>query len=418
MIYVDNEIGDLKKVIVHFPDEGISRISPKRAESLLFDDIVYYPLMNEEYRIFDRIIKLFIGQENVLEVEDLIEESIGCSEDAKNKLIADVLEFEELPKSFSRYFNGLDSRDLARLLITGYLSEDDRILFDPIPNYMFTRDIAVTIKDHILITKAAKEARYRENLLSHFIFEHHPYFANSKANKHIIDLNDLELFPPSKWAEAVSAEGGDIMMLHPDYLLIGCSERTTSYAIEKIKEVIFSKQLVKNVVQVNIPNERSYMHIDTLFTMIDYDLIACHKPIVYDGEGSNVIVYRMNGEQEIYPSIKDFMIGEINPDFRFVFSGGGVSPFQEREQWTDSCNLVAVRPGVAISYDRNLKTLRAFEEAGYRIVDAAELIRFSIADNQYIKKLKKSVITIPSAELSRARGGSHCMTCPIERNQL
>ncbi len=416
MIYVDNEIGDLKKVIIHFPDEGISRISPKRAESLLFDDIVFYPLMSEEYRVFERVIKMFLGEQNVFEVEKLIKESLELSAEAKTQLIEQVIEFEELPRSFRKYFEGHDNALLAHLLITGYLSEDDRILFDPIPNFMFTRDIAVTIKDHILITKAAKEARYRENLLSHFILDNHPLFEQTKANNRLIDLNDLELFPPSRRAESVNAEGGDIMMLHKDYLLIGHSERTTAYAIEKIKESIFEKKLVKNIVQINIPNERSYMHIDTLFTMIDVDLIACHKPIVYDGEGSNVIVHRMDDSQTIYASIKDFLLEEINREMRFVFSGGGVSPFQEREQWTDSCNLVALRPGVAVSYDRNLKTLRAFEDAGYNVVDAHDLFNRAVTDRQYVRQLTKTIITIPSAELSRARGGSHCMTCPILRN--
>jgi arginine deiminase len=280
---------------------------------------------------------------------------------------------------------------------------------------MFTRDIAVTIKDHILITKAAKEARFRENLLSRFIFNNHPIFKETKEADRLIDLNDLEKFPPSKRAEMVSAEGGDIMMIHEDHLLIGCSERTTAYAFQSIKKTIFEKGLVKNVVQINIPNERSFMHIDTLFTMINHDLVACHKPIVYDGEGSNVIVHRNTGEEVIYASIKDYFINEISDKIDFVFSGGGISPFQEREQWTDSCNLVALRPGVAISYDRNLKTLNAFENKGYKVIDAIELINHSISDSHYVSKLSNTIITIPSAELSRARGGSHCMTCPILR---
>ena len=165
-MYVDNEIGKLEKVIVHFPDEGISRISPKRAESLLFDDIVFYPLMGQEYKSFLEVLHLFVGKENVLEAEDLIIEAIDACDAVKEELIDRVILFEELPPSFEKYLDGLTDRELAKVLITGYLRSEERILFDPIPNYMFTRDIAVTIKDHILITKAAKEARYRENLLS------------------------------------------------------------------------------------------------------------------------------------------------------------------------------------------------------------------------------------------------------------
>ncbi len=417
-MFVDNEIGTLKTVIVHFPDDGISRISPKRAESLLFDDIVFYPLMNEEYRTFLRILHLFVGEENVLETHQLITEAIEACDAVKEELIDRVIDFEELPPSFDRFMEGMSDADLARLLITGYLESEDRILFDPIPNYMFTRDIAVTIKDHILITKAAKEARYRENLLSRFIFKYHPLFEEAKANGKVIDMNDRDLFPPSKKAERVSAEGGDIMMFDEDHLMIGCSERTTPYAFHSIKEQIFKKGLVANVAQINIPNERSFMHIDTIFTRVDRNIVSCYKPIVYDGEGSNVIVYRSNGEEVMYPSIKDYINTEINPDMRYVFAGDGESPYQEREQWTDGVNLVSVRPGVAISYDRNLKTLIAFEKAGYKVIDAEDLFKHAVSDSSFIENLEKTIITIPSAELSRARGGSHCMTCPIQRSTL
>jgi len=418
MAYVDNEISQLERVITHLPSDGISRISPQKAESLLFDDIVFYPLMQEEYRIFQRLLHLFLGKENVLDTSDLIVEAIKANPEIRHDLIQKVIDFEELPQSFVQHLQDLDAASLSHILITGYHKDDDRILFDPIPNYMFTRDIAVTIKDHILISKAAKEARHRENLLSRFIFNHHPLFQPMSQEGKLIDLNDLEAFPPSRRAEVVNAEGGDIMMLSPQHLLIGCSERTSQYAFESVKERIFELGLIDHVVQVNIPNERSFMHIDTLFTRIDHDIISCYKPIVYDGEGSNVIVYDKSGERRIYPSIKDYIITEVNKEMEFIFSGGGISPYQEREQWTDSCNLVAIRPGVAISYDRNLKTLNAFNKGGYKVMDAEEVFRQSYSDDHFIDRLEKTIITIPSAELSRARGGSHCMTCPIKRTPL
>lgn len=417
-MFVDNEISHLEKVIVHFPDSGISRISPKKAEELLFDDIVFYPLMNKEYRVFLRILHDYLPPDSVYQIEDLLTDALEVNAVERTALIHKVLQFEELPDSFISYFQDLDNRALAQLLISGYVKDDDRILYDPIPNYMFTRDIAVTIKDHILITKAAKEARHRENLLSWFIFTRHPMFGEIATSGRLIDLNDLELFPPSHKGESVSAEGGDIMMLDPDYLLIGCSERTSSYAFECIKAEIFKRGLVQNVVQVVIPNDRSFMHIDTLFTRVDHDLMACYKPIVYDGEGSNVKVYHQDGSATTYASIKDFVIACIHPEMKFVFSGGGTTPYQEREQWTDSCNLVTLKPGVAISYDRNLKTLALFENQGYKVIDAEEIFQHIATDRDYLRRISKTIITIPSAELSRARGGSHCMTCPISRTKI
>lgn len=414
-LYVDNEITQLKKVIVHFPDEGISRISPRRAEELLFDDIVFYPLLSEEYRIFQRILRQIVGDENVWEIQDLIKKSVATDRDARNNLIAEVIDYEELPSNYSLYLEKLDDRVLAKTLITGYLHEEDLILFDPIPNFLFTRDIAVVIKDHVIITKASKEARFRENILTKFIFKHHPFFRKLHLEDRIIDLNDRDLFPPSRRGESVCAEGGDIMVIDGEYVLIGSSERTNNHAFHSIKEELFNRNLVQNVVQVNIPNERSFMHIDTLFTRIDHDLIVCYKPIVYDGEGSNVIVHGKDGGQKIYPSIKDFALKEINPKMKFLFSGGGITPYQEREQWTDGCNLVCLKPGVAISYDRNLKTLLSFEKQGYKVIDAEDFFKYCSNDPNYAKSMEKTIITIPSSELSRARGGSHCMTCPIER---
>jgi arginine deiminase len=209
-------------------------------------------------------------------------------------------------------------------------------------------DIAIVVKDHVIISKAAKSARFRENLLTRFIFYANPLFKGLNDQGKIINLNHLDKFPPSKKGEVVSLEGGDVMMLNDDFILIGCSERTTDYAIRSLKDVLFSKNLVSNVAQINIPADRSCMHIDTLFTMIDTNDVVCFKPTVYDGVSSNVKVFRKNGAEVVYDSVKTFFAHEINPNVNFIFSGEGISPYQEREQWTDGCNMVAIRPGVAI----------------------------------------------------------------------
>lgn len=418
MISVNSEIGKLKMVLVHRPDDGISRISPKRAEELLFDDIVYLPKMKEEHDSFTRILKLFVGEENVKEVQDLLEEALATSEEVRADLIKRVVEYEELAASMIESLEALDNKGLAEVLITGYLVEEDHIIFDPIPNFIFTRDIAVSIKDHVIITKAAKEARYRENLLTRFIFHAHPLFAEVRDGNRIINLNHIDKFPPSKRGERVSIEGGDVMMLADDFLLIGCSERTTDHAIQSLKKVVFDKGLVNNVVQINIPNDRSCMHIDTLFTRISENDVVCYKPTVYDGTSSNVVVHRKDGSTEVYSSVREFFWSEINRDTRFIFSGDGVSPYQEREQWTDGCNLVALRPGVALTYDRNPKTEKAFKEAGYSVIHADVLLKEIDKGLISADQIQNTIITLSSSELSRARGGSHCMTCPIIREYI
>lgn len=418
MIYADSEIAPLKKVIVHRPDAGIGRVSPRRAEELLFDDIVYLPRMQEEHDIFTQVLHLFLGEDNVMDTEQLLIESLEVDKDKTQALIANVLDFEELPTSYKEIFSSFSISELANVLITGYHGDEDHIFFDPIPNFIFTRDIAVTIKDHVIITKAAKGARQRENILTRFIFKTHPLFSDLAKDDKIINLNDFELFPPSRMGEQVSIEGGDIMMFANDFLLIGCSERTTDHAMQSIKKVVFDKQLVKYVVQINIPNDRSMMHIDTLFTRVDVNDIACYKPIIFDGVSSNVIVHGDDGSRAVFSSVQEFISNMINPNMSYIFSGNGVSPYQEREQWTDGCNLVAIRPGVGITYDRNHRTGKAFENAGYKVIAARELLNDVHSGKIKVEDIHKTIITLPSGELSRARGGSHCMTCPIVREKL
>jgi arginine deiminase len=329
-----------------------------------------------------------------------------------------VVAFEELPKVYRAEFDAMDHQTLARVLITGYYKENDTYYFDPIPNFIFTRDIAAVVNDHIVVSKAAKEARFRENLLTRFSIWHHPIFDAMKADGKIVNLNITEDFPPSRTGEVISVEGGDMMMLNSNYFIVGCSERSTMHAFHSLKKVLFDREVVDNVVMVKVPQDRAFMHIDTIFTHVNEDHMVAYKPIVVDGLSSYVEVYTKQGSMRKYSSIQDFVHAEINPEMEFIPAGNGVSPYQEREQWTDACNLLALRPGVAMTYERNLHTAQALKDRGYQLLPASEFLESCKGNQEFADGLSDTIITLPSAELSRARGGAHCMSCPLVREDF
>lgn len=403
---VTNEVSLLRKVVVHRPDEGLERVTPDRALDFLYDDITYLPEMQREHDVFTNTIRAVLGEESVLETQKMLLDVLRHKADAKAKLIEQVVLHESLSKEQEEDMSYLSADNLSHLMFTGLNPVNGEAYMWPLPNYVFTRDIGVVVNDYLLICQAAKKARTRENIISRCIFYHHEEFRDYWSNHKIIDLT-LE-------SEDITVEGGDVMIINQNHLLVGQSERTTEKSINRLKELLFEHKVVDHVVRVEIPDERSFMHIDTVFTQINTNEFVAYKQLMDNPERVKFTVYHQEKPDESYGTLTSFL-QSIIPEVTVIACGNGDHIHAEREQWTDGCNLVSLKPGLAIAYRRNIKTADALQDHGYTIMRAETFLKLYEEGDLKPDDLGKFIFTIPSSELSRARGGPHCMTFPIHR---
>ena len=469
-IYSDSEVNSLRRLIIHSPDSGLGKVVPSKAQDWLFEDIIHLETMrNKEYDVYLKLLLYFLDPEKidilnstenrnaykpnspayfksdkVIEFEQILAEVLEIPT-VKTTLIAAVAAIEECSYKEMLSFLDLNSKELATLLITG-LTKDNTMYFPPIPNLIFTRDIGIVVHDHLLLNKPAKDARTRESLLAKYVFFNHPYFESIRSK--IIEIEEDEehlLLPEDKKRRVETLEGGDVMMIAPGHLLIGISERTSLEAAKQVMEKLFEKKILSKVTLIKIPSKRDYMHIDTVFTQIKKNvwvLLASvgkkKKVSVLEGafnelktnietDAVTVKQFVFDGKNTLTKDFEDLedLLTDISVNdlkskeaVKFIYSGNDEFPYGAREQWTDSCNLLVLKEGVAIGYDRNDKTSIAFQNAGFTVIKAIDLI--SGFENKTINAsdVENTIILLPSAELSRARGGSHCMSMPIERLKI
>jgi arginine deiminase len=406
MINVSSEVGALKRMIIHRPDKGIEQVTPSKAFDLLYEDIVYLEKMQEEHDVFSSLLCNVIGVENVLDIETLLTEILH-QEQVSKSVIKVICHFESCEQHEEALLK-LTPEQLASTLITGVLGK--QTLFQPVPNYIFCRDIAVVINEYVLLSQASKRTRARESILTRFVFQHHP-----KLQKQRIELSSIEELSNAyrNGDNPLSIEGGDVMMFNKQNLLIGCSERTSAKAIEMLRDFVLQNDIIESVVKIDLPKERYCMHLDTIFTLVDHNECVVFEPLMLADKLSITKHYK-DGNVSRYTTLKDLILS-INPDMKFIPCGNGEAPFEEREQWTDGCNLFALKPGVVVTYDRNSRTVEAFKQRGYDIKDARYLATALNQKTIDFNDIKKTLIIIPSNELSRARGGTHCLTLPLWR---
>ncbi|EOI3555144.1 arginine deiminase [Cronobacter dublinensis] len=402
--YVGSEIGQLRSVMLHRPNLSLKRLTPSNCQELLFDDVLSVERAGEEHDIFARTLR-DQGVE-VLLLTDLLTRTLDIPE-AKAWLLETQVSEYRLGPSFAADVRGwladLPHRELARRLSGGLTFSEipasihnmvvdthaaNDFIMEPLPNHLFTRDTSCWIYNGVSINPMAKQARQRETNNLRAIYRWHPAFADGEFIKYFGDQNINY--------DHATLEGGDVLVIGRGAVLIGMSERTTPQGVEFLAGALFKHQQATRVIAVELPKHRSCMHLDTVMTHIDVNIFSVYPEVVRpdvkcwtltpDGRGG---LARREEKSLVYALEQALGVDRIT-----LITTGGDAFEAEREQWNDANNVLTVRPGVVIGYERNIWTNEKYDKAGI------------------------TVLPIPGDELGRGRGGARCMSCPLERDGI